>query len=113
MPALSVTSLSGVPSDTVAALRQLAIDPASDSAFKEILDTGSPAAQLYALCGVYFTDPEAFAAHVRRLSESSQPEVVAMFGCVMSPVPLASVLQRIADGDLPRSFLGEVLLRQP
>src|SRR4051812_49734436 len=44
----------------VSAFRTLVWDPAGDTAFKSLLKEAKPAGQLYALCGLWFTDPVAF-----------------------------------------------------
>jgi len=55
-------------SDDVRALLQ---HPQGDAAFKQLLAKGPIPAKLYALCGLYFTDMEAFKAGVTRLAKSN------------------------------------------
>src|SRR5262245_28353893 len=52
------------------AVRALLQHPQGDTAFKQLLAKGPIVAQLYVLCGLYFTDMKAFQAGVRRLSKS-------------------------------------------
>ena len=72
-----------VPSKLVGALNVLLQEPNGDAAFKSLLLKAKPAGQLYALCGLYFTDYDAFKAGVED-RKFRLDFVVTQFGCIGS-----------------------------
>lgn len=64
------------------AMRILRRSLAADDAFKELLRSGTPAGQLYGLCGLYHTDPAAFSAALPRYRRSMD-SVGLFWGCIL------------------------------
>jgi hypothetical protein len=50
----------GTPSKEACAFAVVMREPDADSLFRALLENGRTAGQLYALCGLYFTDPSGF-----------------------------------------------------
>jgi hypothetical protein len=76
----------------VSAFRTLLWQPQADSAFKSLLVEAKPAGQLYALCGLWFTDPAAFKIAAGKLSKSRE-EVETLFGCIGMRRPVAEIVE--------------------
>ena len=87
----SFIGIAAQPSHLVVAYRTLLKETEADSAFKQLLEQASPAGQLYALCGVYFTDPASFPALVEKNRNRSEP-VRVQSGCLGFGVPFADIL---------------------
>jgi hypothetical protein len=68
---------------TVHAYRALLRAPDGPDRFGKVLERGTPAGQLYALCGLFFLDPNAFDRHLARLQESPA-SVDRTDGCVVT-----------------------------
>lgn len=69
------------PSKLVEAYRILLKEAASDGAFKSLLEKATPAGQLYALCGIYFTDHTFFLTVIEKHRARSD-YVQVQFGCI-------------------------------
>jgi hypothetical protein len=69
------------PSKIVEAYRVLLKEAYADAAFKSLLEKATPAGQLYALCGVYYTDHAFFLSVVEKHVERSD-RVHTQFGCI-------------------------------
>jgi hypothetical protein len=65
--------------------------------FAQILKTGTPQAQCYALVGLRLKDRAAFDEQVKRFASSKQ-EVQTCAGCMMSKQPMSSVVANINKG---------------
>jgi hypothetical protein len=80
------------PSGLVAACRALSAEPGADSAFKALLGEATPAGQLYALCGLYFTDHAFFlekAAACRNRTDS----ILMQSGCLGFGQPMSAIIE--------------------
>jgi hypothetical protein len=93
----SFVGIAGQPSELVAALRILRADSAADAAFKSLLETATAAGQLYALCGIYFTDPESFPSMIESFRERKDP-VMLQSGCLIFGTPFADILESKSPG---------------
>jgi hypothetical protein len=80
------------PSKLVAAYRSLFKEPEVDSAFKHLLEQATPAGQLYALCGIYFTDHPFFLTAVEKYRNRSEI-VHIQFGCLGWGMPFSEILE--------------------
>ncbi|HEV7406811.1 MAG TPA: hypothetical protein VGO11_27930 [Chthoniobacteraceae bacterium] len=78
--------------DTLKAFRLLAKDPQAGAVFKHLVAKGSASGQLYALCGLYFTDDDYFqkAAAALRRSATAVEFHSGCFGCRM---PVAAIVE--------------------
>jgi hypothetical protein len=80
-----------MPSSLVAAYRFLRKEQAADAAFKLLLEKATLAGQLYALCGVYFTDHAGFL----RIIESYRARtdsVPIQSGCLVFGQPVSRLI---------------------
>ncbi len=106
---------------TVPALKRLISDPHGTSAFTELAQIATKPGQLYALCGLYFTDQATFVRLLSRFKHDDS-RIPTMFGCVggservsrivNAPTPCTtertySCELDIAGGGFPRSFRRE------
>jgi hypothetical protein len=64
----------------VIAVRILLREPAAKDAFQAVLDSGSIGGQLYAACGLYYTDPPAFERALAKL-RNSRARITFQSGC--------------------------------
>lgn len=85
------------------AMRILGRSPGADGAYKELIRSGTPAAQLYGLIGVRRTDPLYFRIVAPRYA-SSLSTIEVFSGCVISNEPVASFVRddaaiRLAQGE--------------
>lgn len=105
--ASSAVDFAGVPSCEVVAFQTLLDSDVADQAFKSLLESATLEGQLYALSGLYFTDPESFAAHVARYREMDDL-VTTHFGCEIDRMSVAAVVGdppvNIANGGWPQEF---------
>ena len=69
---------------------------AADEAFKSLLAEAPLAGQLYALCGIYFTDHELFLKEIEKYKTSGE-EVETMSGCMIS----VDRVSKIVESDQP------------
>ena len=85
----------------VLALRILWREPAADTAFDALLEQGTLGARLYALCGLYYTDPQAFARGLASL-RGTDARIRFQTGCeILEDYPVAELLQ-LERGDVVR-----------
>ena len=68
-------------STNVVAFRVILSHRRAAELFPELYATATPAGKLYALCGLYFTDPAAFAREVPRMAADRSP-VTTFNGCI-------------------------------
>jgi hypothetical protein len=83
---------SAQPSELVGAYRILMKEPEADAAFKSLLANATPAGQLYALCGIYFTDHEFFLTEVKQQRIRSD-HVQVQFGCLVWTMKAAEIVE--------------------
>jgi len=95
----------GEPSCYVMAYRRVLQSSRADRRFKRLLATAdTEAGQLYALAGLYYTDPEAFLAVAPRYLADTESRVPQLDGCASSEETVAAVAARIADGHWPKQW---------
>jgi hypothetical protein len=85
------------PSLLVTAFRTLLKETTADSAFKLLLEQAAPAGQLYALCGIYFKDPQSFPAIAEKFRGRKEP-VLMQSGCLGFGVPFEDILEAKSPG---------------
>jgi hypothetical protein len=83
---------SGEISRYVVAFRILLAHERAAALFREVMATGTPAGELYALCGLYLTDPEAFGREATRLG-NDDTEVETMNGCMKNTERVRDVVR--------------------
>lgn len=82
----------GTPSCEVIAFQTLLNSSVADQAFKSLLGNATLEGQLYALSGLYFTDPKSFTMHIARYREMNDV-VTTHFGCEIDKKSVAAVVQ--------------------
>jgi hypothetical protein len=78
--------------EVVVALRALLKSPQADAVFKQLLLDATTAGKLYALCGVYYTDPSFFEKVVQGFRQSSE-EVQTFMGCDISHATVGAIVE--------------------
>jgi hypothetical protein len=76
----------------VVAFRILLKSPDAAAAFKGLLADGTTAGKLYALCGLYYADPDYFDRAVAPF-RGSRREVATLMGCIMSRAKVGSIVE--------------------
>lgn len=76
----------------VGAYRVLLNEVAADAAFKSLLENATPAGQLYALCGIYFTDHASFLVIVEKHRTRSD-DVKFQFGCIGGDMRASKIVE--------------------
>lgn len=81
-PTFSSTAvgIAAVTPGEVFAFRDLLDEPKADEAFKVLLKEATPEGKLYAVCALWFTDPEEFQTQVKRLKDTTM-KVNHVEGC--------------------------------
>jgi hypothetical protein len=88
----------------VVAVQTLWKEPEATQAFRHVLSHGTLAGQLFALCGLHESAPDAFRSAVEPYLKSKQ-KVTTMFGCIVGEEEVAEVVNtHIRSGTLPKSF---------
>ncbi|MGH9782648.1 MAG: hypothetical protein ACRD88_00550 [Terriglobia bacterium] len=93
----------GTPSLQVELLNVLWHEPDRVRVLKDLYRRGNAAGKLYALVGLYDTEPRQFARLASRLKKT-QGWVVANSGCYFSSVPIADIVAQIENGSLTAAF---------
>jgi hypothetical protein len=70
--------------------------PDAAKVFREVLQTGTPEAKLYALCGLHAVAPSEFEAAASLLA-SSELTATTISGCIIRSERVAEVVRRIRD----------------
>ena len=97
------------------AWRVILQSPGRDSVFRDLLETATPAGQLYALAGLRYglyvvgTDSSEYWSASARLSRNSQ-WVWTTIGCIGSRAPLNELVKQIDSGSWTSEFLAGRLL---
>src|SRR4030095_15275396 len=78
--------------DVVLAFRKMLKRPNGAGAFKGLLADATTAGKLYALCGLYYADPDYFDEAVKRFQRSSD-EVETLMGCIGSRATVGSIVE--------------------
>lgn len=82
----------GTTPETVHAFQALLRERNADAAFKSLLKEATLPGQLYALCGLWFTDSEEFKRQVPHYS-SLKGKVPTMMGCIVSEDPISELVK--------------------
>jgi hypothetical protein len=106
----SAIGISGVTSNQVAAFRILLREPDADTLFKQLLQEGQIAGQLYGLCGLYWTDRSEMMKAVPRYAKIHS-EVRTQSGCSGSSEAVSELVEnkerctlRLSDGESPSQW---------
>ena len=75
----------------------------ADSAFKSLLETATPAGQLFALTGIYLTDPAYFRRQLSAYRGRSDT-VHTIVGCIATDVSLGALVPYLANGHWSREL---------
>ena len=67
-------------------------EPLADATFKSLLEEATLAGQLYALCGLYFTDQNFFHSAVEKYRHSEE-KVDTLFGCIGGLMPVSTLVE--------------------
>jgi hypothetical protein len=76
----------------VFALQTILASAEADAAFKELLEGATVPGKLYALCGLYFTDRDAFRAGAEALEDDPTEIDAALYGCTAETVRVRDVV---------------------
>ena len=101
---------SGSPSKLVEAYNIILKETSADAAFKSLLEKATLPGQLYALCGLWFTDNAFFRTTVENYRRSDK-WVGTQFGCIIGGMPIAELIETenpaIIDINRPKESLDE------
>jgi hypothetical protein len=84
--------IAGTTPEVVIAFRKMLKSPNAAGAFKGLLADATMAGMLYALCGLYYADPDYFEEAVKRFQRSSD-EVETLMGCIGSRATVSSIVE--------------------
>jgi hypothetical protein len=87
-----VLGSAAVPSKLVEAYNVLLNEPAADLAFKQLLERGTLPGQLYALCGLWFTDNLFFRSAIEKY-RNSEKWVGMLSGCLGGGTSVAALIE--------------------
>jgi hypothetical protein len=97
------TNIDGMTSDGEYAFRAVLKSPEAPTLFKTAYQQATVEGQLYALCGIRFTDRSSFDDFASPLRSQTR-DVTTMSGSTATNEPIASAVQRIASGGYDRYF---------
>ena len=89
--------ITGAFPEVVKAFRILLADPHADQAFKALIVSAPTAGKLYALCGIYYTDPEQFEKYAAAFV-SSRAQVETVMGCNVMSEPVSKIVKSTEPG---------------
>jgi hypothetical protein len=87
-----VIACAAQPSKLVEGYRILLKEPSADRAFKNLLERATPAGQLYALCGIYYSDHPFFLAVLEKHTERTD-YVNTQFGCIGGRMRVSDIVK--------------------
>jgi len=88
----SAVGYGGNTPEVVHAFQELLEEKSADAAFKGLLKESTLPGQLYALCGLWFTDPEEFKRQVPNYS-NLKGNVQVMMGCVVAEDSISELVE--------------------
>jgi len=94
----------GITPNEVMAWRVIFFRADADSSFQKLLDTATPAGQLYALAGLRFRNDAAFARAAAKF-EGRQDRIQTVRGCIVGTSTVAELVSEIRKGDWVRDYL--------
>jgi len=89
--------------ETVRALLSLLSTPHASEAFNRLLAEATLAGQLYALCGLYYADHEAFKEAVKRYRYWDDL-IMTQHGCLVEEERVSDLIEYIIGGRYPSMF---------
>jgi hypothetical protein len=95
--------VAGIESQGERFFRGVMSEPNALTRFKKILETGTAAARLYALCGIRLLSEKDFAADAESLLKSNET-VTTIGGCIISKQRVAEVARQISAGSFDASL---------
>ena len=104
MFSLDRVGIAGQTPETVEAFRFLLADPLGPQSFKQLLEEGSLPGQVYALAGIYLTDPPSFHEAAARFEDNAQMLETAFGGCVISCSSVRDLVRMISDGEIAENL---------
>jgi hypothetical protein len=100
----SVSSSGAAPWE-VFAFQLLLSSPWSDAAFKDLLERATLPGRLYALCGLYFTDPAAFRTAAEEYRKNQSEVDYCPIGCIVRLEEICKIMDDgIISGGWPKAF---------
>ena len=87
----SAVGYAGSTPEVVWAFRDLLAEKNADAAFKALMQEATMPGQMYALCGLWFTDQAAFKAQVARY-HAMKGKVKTMIGCIVDEEAIADLV---------------------
>jgi hypothetical protein len=94
----------GITSTQALAWRVVFQSPAADSVFRSLLIDATRPGQLYALAGLFLTDPAAYARAAAE-QRAQGGEVQTQLGCIVSRQPVAVLLNQLDRGEWSAEFI--------
>ncbi|MEZ5427409.1 MAG: hypothetical protein R2747_14150 [Pyrinomonadaceae bacterium] len=92
----AIVGFAGTVSEYAKDLDILLKEKEADAAFKSILKNGTLSARLYALCGLFYADHDAFQKEIAGY-ENSEQTVSLLSGCIMSEEKVSRIAQSDAS----------------
>lgn len=87
----SAVGFAGSTPEVVWAFRDLLVEKNADVAFKALMQEATMSGQMYALCGLWFTDQAAFKEQVARY-HAMKGKVKTMIGCIVDEEAIADLV---------------------
>ena len=85
--------VAGITPDQLHAWHTIMDSPDADSVLKGLLEEASVAGQLYALCGLYFTDPPYFVERIEPY-RTMDVSINVAFGCMLDEMPVKDIVEQ-------------------
>src|SRR5262249_38318549 len=89
--------IAALPPPVLGAFRTLLESPHADAAFKQLLTEATTAGKLYALCGLYYTDPAFFEKAVEPFRHSND-RIETVMGCIVSGNTVGAIVEKSGPG---------------
>jgi len=96
--------VAGITPNEVMAWRVISFRADAESTFLKLLDTGTPAGQLYALAGLRFRNDSVFARKASRFKARAD-QVQTIRGCIGGAATFGELVAEITKGDWVRDYL--------
>lgn len=78
--------------------------PDAVAIFQDLNQRATPAGRIYALCGLYTKDQDAFEQAQSQLKPDGTNVISALGGCMIGPVSFTSLVENISNGKHPRNL---------
>jgi hypothetical protein len=93
----------------ILAWRTLVDDSEAPRLFKDLLETGTPSGQVYAMAGLFLVDPDAFAEGLSRLRSQLGP-LPWQDGCVLESLTSEGIIVALQTGQLTHRLLAAAVV---